>query len=873
MNSITRIMSRMLAVSLLVFAAACSDRESVLYADDLPTATPDTPVVDEPEQPGNIVDVATEAGTFATLLAAVDAAGLASALADESASLTVFAPTEEAFAALPEGTLEALLADPDALAGILTYHVLDSAVSVNTAASLAGTTVATLNGADVALTARGADLYVNNAKVVAYDIEASNGVIHVIDTVLIPVDLTPSPLTIAEIAVADENFETLVAAATAADLVGTLSDPDASLTLFAPTDAAFDAMGEAAVQYLLDNPDKLESTLLYHVAGAPLTSIDATAAIGSSITMANGDSANIALGDSGLVINGSNIVTTDIVAANGIIHVIDAVLQAPSVGPAPIGIVAAANGSFTTLTAAVEAAGLGDALMDPNANLTVFAPTDDAFAELPAGQLDGLLADTEALTNLLQYHLYADTVSSADAIALAGNEIVMANGDSASVSTDDDGNLFINDAQVILADVPASNGVIHAIDKVLIPSGTNLAVADFSGTFGGATVENDVYEFPTGAAEWAGFANNNAQMYPLSFPHGGKITFTASIPEGSTDTNVRFRFERLPFPDTEPSYNTETVLVTTSGGERTYTIEVPDQGTNTFESFLLYVVDRDQPVMIKDVTVEEYAEEEFADFGGTFGGTTVEDDVYVFPADAAEWGGFANDNTTLYPISFPMGGRVTFTAGIPEGGADTSVRFRFERLPFPDTEPSYNTGAVTISGAEATYTIEIPAQGENTFQSFLLYIVERDSPVIVKNVRVTAYETEDLADFGGTFGGTTVEDDVYEFPTGAAEWGGFANDNGVLYPFSFPNGGYVAFDGAIPDGGADTTVRFRFERLPFPDTEPSHNTEAVVVSGAAGVYRIEIPALPAANTFSSFLFYINDRDSPVIMKNARVVAY
>ena len=873
MNSIARIISRMLAVSLLVFVAACSDRDSVLYEDDLPTAAPETPAAEEPEGPGSIVEVATEAGSFPTLLAAVDAAGLASALSDESASLTVFAPTEEAFAALPEGTLDALLADPDTLAGILTYHVLGSAVTVSAAADLAGTTVETLNGGDVALTARGADLYVNNAKIVTYDIEASNGVIHVIDTVLLPVDLTPSTSTIAEIAVADENFETLVAAATAADLVGTLGDPDASLTLFAPTDAAFEAMGAAAVQYLLDNPDKLESTLLYHVAGAQLTSIDATAAMGSSITMANGDDAAISLGESGLMINGSNIVTTDIVAANGIIHVIDAVLQAPSVGPAPLGIVAASSGSFTTLTAAVDAAGLGDALMDPNANLTVFAPTDDAFDALPAGQLDALLEDTEALTNLLQYHLYADTVSSADAIALAGNEIVMANEDSASVSTDEDGNLFINDAQVILADVAASNGVIHAIDKVLIPSGSNLAVADLSGTFGGATVEDDVYEFPTGAADWAGFANNNVQMYPLSFPYGGKITFTASIPEGSTDTNVRFRFERLPFPDVEPSYNTETVLVTTSGGERTYSIDIPGQGANTFESFLLYVVDRDQPVMIKDVTVEEYAAEEFADFGGTFGGTTVEDDVYEFPTGAADWGGFANDNTALYPMSFPQGGRITFTAGIPEGGTDTQIRYRFERLPFPDVEPSYNTGSVTISGAEATYSIEVPSQGENTFESFLLFVVERDSPVIVKNVRVTAYETEDLADFGGTFGGTTVEDDVYEFPTGAADWGGFANDNTALYPMSFPNGGYVAFNGAIPEGGADTAVRFRFERLPFPDVEPSYNTEAVVVSGTADVYRIEIPAQPAANTFSSFLFYINDRDSPVIMKNARVVAY
>ena len=86
----------MLAVSLLVFVAACSDRDSVLYEDDLPTAATETPAAEEPEGPGSIVEVATEAGSFPTLLAAVDAAGLASALSDESASLTVFAPTEEA---------------------------------------------------------------------------------------------------------------------------------------------------------------------------------------------------------------------------------------------------------------------------------------------------------------------------------------------------------------------------------------------------------------------------------------------------------------------------------------------------------------------------------------------------------------------------------------------------------------------------------------------------------------------------------------------------------------------------------------------------------------------------------------------------------
>ena len=325
----TRIISRALVASLLVFIAACSDSgDGVLYSGDLPSAPEASLPAPEPS-PGNIVEVATAAGSFPTLLAAVEAAGLVDALSDGGASLTVFAPTEEAFAALPEGALDALLADPDAMADVLTYHVLGSEVSVTTALDIAPSKVETVQGGDVAVTSRSDEyLYINTSKVVDYDIEASNGVIHVVDSVILPPDLTPSALTIAEIAAADEDFETLVAAATAANLVGTLSDPDADLTLFAPTDAAFEALGEEAVPFLLDNLEILETVLLYHVLGAEVTSVDAIVAAGSSVTMANGEEASIGFGESGrtLMINGANITVTDIVASNGIIHVLDAVL-------------------------------------------------------------------------------------------------------------------------------------------------------------------------------------------------------------------------------------------------------------------------------------------------------------------------------------------------------------------------------------------------------------------------------------------------------------------------------------------------------------------------------------------------------------------
>ena len=1028
MNSMTRIISRALVASLLVFIAACSDSgDGVLYSSDLPSAPEASTPAPEPS-PGNIVEVATAAGSFPTLLAAVEAAGLADALSDDSASLTVFAPTEAAFAALPEGTLDALLADPEALANILTYHVLDSEVGVGAALDLAPTTVATLQGGDIALTKRDDDyLYVNLSQVVDYDIEASNGVIHVIDSVLLPPDLTPSTMTIAEIAQADGNFDTLVTALTAANLVGTVNDPDASLTVFAPTDAAFEELGEAAVNYLLNNLEILESTLLYHVvAGAELTSIDAIAATGTSLVMANGDEATISLGESGLMIEGANIVTTDIVASNGIIHVIDVVLEAPSAVAAPLAVTLAADGSFSTLSGLIEEAGLADELMDPNANMTIFAPTDDAFAQMKAagmftkvlgketgehladfttGSFGDAVVDPETetytfptgaqdwagfannadiypltfeeggsitftasaatptnvrfrfeflpfpdvdpsydteqvlidstepmeytieipsqgentfssfllyiverdqpvmvsnvvvsndttpppepdaeLVNLLAYHVYGDTVYSGDAIALDGNSIEMLNGEMADISVQD-GNLFINDARVVTADIAAGNGVIHAINKVLsLPGGPASVVADFTtGAFGNAVVdaETETYTFPSGAEPWAGFANN-ADIFPISFPEGGSITFTASA---AVPTNVRFRFEYLPFPDVDPAYDTEQVLID-STEPMEYTIEIPSQGENTFSSFLLYLVERDQAVTVSNVVVTSGVEPEpeppanavMADFTtGAFGNAVVdaETETYTFPSGAEGWAGFAN-NADIYPLTFTDGGTLTFTAA---ADTPTQVYFRFEYLPFPDVEPAYNTASVTINSAEPTqYSFDIPSQGENTFSSFLLYIVERDQPVMVKDVMVASAEameapTNDaIADFTtGAFGNAVVdaETETYTFPSGAEGWAGFAN-NADIYPLSFPEGGYVTFTASA---AAATNMRFRFEFMPFPDVDPAYDTASVLVDSTEAMeYTIEVPS-QGENTFSSFLLYLVERDSPVTITNVVVSSY
>lgn len=137
----------------------------------------------KPASTGTIVDVAVNAGTFKTLVAAVQAAGLVETLQGPG-PFTVFAPTDEAFAKLPKGTVEALIADPAKLQAILTYHVVAGKVM---AAQVVGLKSAkTVNGQDVKIRVEGGKVYVDGAQVTATDIPASNGVIHVIDSVILP---------------------------------------------------------------------------------------------------------------------------------------------------------------------------------------------------------------------------------------------------------------------------------------------------------------------------------------------------------------------------------------------------------------------------------------------------------------------------------------------------------------------------------------------------------------------------------------------------------------------------------------------------------------------------------------------------------------
>ncbi len=295
-------------------AAAKSDCS---YAKEACETTAMTVAYAEPTK--NIVETAAEAGSFETLLAAAKAAGLAEALSGPG-PFTVFAPTDDAFAALPEGTVESLLKPENigTLKAILLYHVVEGDVRAAQVVDLDA--AGTLNGQRVDIAVSGSTVNVDNARVVSADVLATNGVIHVIDKVLMP-----STDDIIDTAVAAGSFGTLATAIKTAGLVEALKG-EGPFTVFAPTDEAFAALPAGTVESLLkpENREQLKSILTYHVVKGRVYADQAIEA-GKAKTL-QGDKITITSGDGGVMINDASVISSDLDASNGVIHVIDSVL-------------------------------------------------------------------------------------------------------------------------------------------------------------------------------------------------------------------------------------------------------------------------------------------------------------------------------------------------------------------------------------------------------------------------------------------------------------------------------------------------------------------------------------------------------------------
>ncbi|MHC4793513.1 MAG: fasciclin domain-containing protein [Planctomycetota bacterium] len=269
--------------------------------------------------PNDIVAVASSAGDFNTLIAAAKAAGLVGVLQSDG-PLTVFAPTDAAFAKLPKGTVETLLKPENkkALVEILTYHVVPG--KFEAADVLKKKTLDTANGERARIAMKNGKPTIAGVNIVATDVEASNGVIHVIDGVMMP-----EQRDIVDVAVSTGKFKTLAAALGAADLVSTLKGKG-PFTVLAPNDAAFAKLPAGTVEMLLlpENKGKLKEILLAHVVPGRVYS-DQVVKLKMAPT-AGGFKAPISVKDGKVSIGGANVIATDIEASNGVIHVIDTVI-------------------------------------------------------------------------------------------------------------------------------------------------------------------------------------------------------------------------------------------------------------------------------------------------------------------------------------------------------------------------------------------------------------------------------------------------------------------------------------------------------------------------------------------------------------------
>jgi uncharacterized surface protein with fasciclin (FAS1) repeats len=414
--------------------------------------------------PNNTVaDIAIDNG-FSTLVTAVVTAELLPALTNPLANLTVFAPTNQAFDNLATSlntTVSGLLSLPN-LADILTYHVLGS--TVLSSAVTNGAIVqplSTTNTLKLTATSTG-NVFVNQAQVTAVDINADNGVVHVLNAVVLPVG------TVADVAI-DNGFTSLVSAVVTAELLPALSDPFANYTVFAPTNEAFDDLASdlgTTVNGLLALPE-LASILTYHVLGTEVPSSAVTnGAIVQPLSTLN--SLKLTKTTAGEVfVNHAQVTSVDINADNGIVHVLDAVVL-----PIETVVDVAIDNGFSTLTAAVSKAELLPVLSDPFSEFTVFAPTNTAFDNLAIAlgtDLNGILA-LPNLADVLTYHVVEGTVLSTQLVA---GPVGTVNGDDIIISLTN--GVQVNNSTVTLADVLADNGVVHVIDNVLLPSTANLA--------------------------------------------------------------------------------------------------------------------------------------------------------------------------------------------------------------------------------------------------------------------------------------------------------------------------------------------------------------------------------------------------------------
>ena len=469
-----------LTLAFVVLLTSCGDDDSV------------APVVITDD----IVDLASASNDLSSL---VDALGrfpdLVTTLSDDDGSFTVFAPTNGAFAALLSATGQSSLDDiPDnVLRRVLEFHVVSGAELLSSGLSN-GAMATTVLGESVTVGISGSSVTISGANVSTADIEAVNGVIHIIDGILVPALETSILNTVVEPAYFNKNFSILTEAVVTAGLLNTLIDQSADLTVFAPDNDAFEAANITSLDGL--TAADLEPILLYHVLGSEVMADDLPAT-GSAVTTLGGDF-YLSINTGGVFINGSTqVVATDLDYDNGVVHVINKTLTPPSSNIVDIAVAAstATEAEYSQLVAALTAVEndasaanlvtvLSSAASEDGAPFTVFAPTDAAFTQLYA---DAQVADLDALIDavgistleaVLTYHVIGGArIFSQDLPNLTSSEVSTLGGTftldvatSTITYTDAALGLTADDTSLITGtDILGTNGVIHTINKVILP--------------------------------------------------------------------------------------------------------------------------------------------------------------------------------------------------------------------------------------------------------------------------------------------------------------------------------------------------------------------------------------------------------------------
>jgi transforming growth factor-beta-induced protein len=454
-------MKRFLNLSVLVVLALAA-----LGCSDSNNTTPPTP---DAGQSNTIVDVAVGNSDFSILVAALQRADLVATL-QSAGPFTVFAPTDAAFAASDISLADVQAMDVDTLTTVLLYHVVSgaavgsSAVTAGPVDSAAQDASGTWNlslilGTTGGVTLNGGNTVAGGANVVTPDVDASNGVIHIIDRVLLP----PTIASMASYAGLTDLLEAVVAADLADTLAGT-----GPFTVFAPTNAAFP---DGAAR---PTGDALSNVLLYHVLSGAVPSGSVPARANALATNTAGNNMTLLFDTSaGVAVNGIDVLLADVGCTNGVVHVIDGVLLPPTVidmaGIAGLTGLAAAVGRADASGAGIGAL-LSGAAPTPATGFTVFAPTDAAFTAIQS-TVDGL---TDAqVAQVLQFHVLDPATFAAPVLStgLADGDVATALGQAATVDVSVSPPT-IEGAAVVpsLLDIHVSNGVVHVLADVMIPT-------------------------------------------------------------------------------------------------------------------------------------------------------------------------------------------------------------------------------------------------------------------------------------------------------------------------------------------------------------------------------------------------------------------